>query len=602
MSKKKKIQTVKTVISKKPDQQEIKGKAVSIKKELLLIISIFLFTFLVRFFYFEQMKINPFFSSPVIDAGTYDVNALNIAQGKPTTDDKQAYFQAPFYVFFLAGIYKVFGHNYYIVRVIQIIISSLSCVLLFFIARKLFNQTTALIAAGIYTFYGTIIFYDCELLNPVLLIFFNLLGLLLLIYATEKPKIYTWLLCGFVFGLSIITRENTLLFMPVIMLWIFFVFRKRTTSKTILIYTLSFLSAVIIVITPVTIRNYLVEKDIVLVSHTGGINFFIGNMEKTDYYLTLQPGYNWIQLLSMPESDAGKYLKSSARSRWFFNTTFRFILTHPVKWSKVFLKKIAVFWNGYEFDPNYDIQYVKKYSSIHRIMMCKFAGIHFPFGIIVPFALLGIFLAFRNKSCFNQPNLFLILAYIGIFSISVMLFLIKARYRLPVIPFFILFAAYGIYCFFNIIKNGDYSLSTGRNFLLLCLFAFLCNFQFYNINSKDYFPLHYYLGLNYVKRKDYDAAIEEYKLALKENNNQSDVYTELANTYIDKRKIFKAYMACKNALKISPDHREALETMSFIHKKVNQMKPILDKLNNNNANNLQSGTDIQKSNNNKDGK
>jgi tetratricopeptide (TPR) repeat protein len=295
----------------------------------------------------------------------------------------------------------------------------------------------------------------------------------------------------------------------------------------------------------------------------------------------------------MPESDAGKYLKSSARSQWFFSTTFRFIFTHPIKWLKVFLKKFTLFWNGYEFDPNYDIQYVKKYSSLLRIMMCRFAGIYIPFGIIVPFALLGIFLVLKNKSRFNRSNLFLLLAYTGVFSISVILFLIKARYRLPIVPVFILFAAYGIYHLFITVSKGNFSWATGSNFLFLCLFILLCNFHFYKINSKDYFPLHYYLGLNYVIRKNYNAAVKEYELALKEHNNQSDVYTELANTYIDMGKMFKAYMACKNALKINPDHRNALETMSFIHRKVKQMRPLLEKLNRNKSN-KQSSTDLQR--------
>ena len=599
MSKKKNVQTAKAPIDKKSALQSINWKAAILKKELLIILSIFLFTFFIRVLYLEQMKSNPFFSYPIIDAGAYDENALNMALGMPTSDHKQTFFQAPCYIFFLAGMYKVFGHNYYIVRIVQIIISSLSCVLLFFIARKLFNQTTALIAAAIYALYGTIIFYDCEMLNPVLLIFFNLLGLLLLIYATEKQKLYLWLLCGLAFGLSIITRENTLLFIPIVVLWIFFVFRKQAPVKRILIYLLSFISAVIIVVAPVTIRNYLVEKDLVIVSHTGGLNFFIGNMGKTDFYLTLQPGYHWIQLLSMPEGAAGRYLKSSARSGWFFNATFRFIFTHPVAWIKIFIKKFTLFWNGYEFDPNYDIHYVKKYSPILRIALCKFAGIYFPFGIIVPFALLGVILALKNKDTFNQPNLFLLLAYAGVFSLSVILFLIKARYRLPVIPLFILFAAHGMYRLFTMVKKSTFSLAAGSSVLLLCLFTVLCNFQFYKINSKDYFPLHYYLARTHVKRKNYDAAIAEYELALKEHNNQIDVYTELANTYIDQGKIFKAYVACKKALLISPNHHAALEIMKFITRK---LKPLLDDFNRKKVNSIQRSTDSQKHNYKKDGK
>src|SRR5688572_27214641 len=82
----------------------------------------------VRVLYLSQYANSPFFWSPALDALYHDLLAKGIAAGNPP---EGAYFRAPAYYYFLAGIYKVFGHNFWAVRGIQAMIGSLSCVLLY---------------------------------------------------------------------------------------------------------------------------------------------------------------------------------------------------------------------------------------------------------------------------------------------------------------------------------------------------------------------------------------------------------------------------------------------------------------------------------------
>ena len=58
------------------------------------------------------------------------------------------------------------------------------------------------------------------------------------------------------------------------------------------------------------------------------------------------------------------------------------------------------------------------------------------FGVLVPLALLGMILSWRDRK-----RLAILYAMTGVYAASVLMFYVFARYRLPLVPFFMLFAA-----------------------------------------------------------------------------------------------------------------------------------------------------------------
>ena len=84
-----------------------------------------------------------FFSDAlVMDEATYDKWAGQILERGLLTDSR-LFWQAPFYPYFLALVYKIFGHNYFMPRLIQFLIGALSCVLVYLLGKKVFNKRTA---------------------------------------------------------------------------------------------------------------------------------------------------------------------------------------------------------------------------------------------------------------------------------------------------------------------------------------------------------------------------------------------------------------------------------------------------------------------------
>ncbi len=78
--------------------------------------------------------------------------------------------------FFLALLYKIFGVNLFVVRLVQALLGAVSCGFLFLIGKRLFNRRSGLAAGLLMAVYPLFIYFDGELLIPVVLIFLVLAG------------------------------------------------------------------------------------------------------------------------------------------------------------------------------------------------------------------------------------------------------------------------------------------------------------------------------------------------------------------------------------------------------------------------------------------
>jgi hypothetical protein len=325
---------------------------------------IFLLALALRVIYLLQIKNNPHFFSPTMDPLYHDVWAQNIAGGNWIGG--KVFFRAPFYAYFLAIIYKIFGHSYIIPRVIQHLIGSFSCVLIYLLAKRLFNRTTAIVAGFIAATYGMLLYFEGELLLDSFLVFFDLLLIILLLKARDNPKFSTWFVCGIILGFSAITRPNILVFMPFVWLWIYLIFRKKKPLKIMATYAAWSLLGSILIISPVTLRNMIAGGDLVLISSQGGINFYIGNNKNADGVSAIFYKEDWqyrdFQL--MAEKETGRSLKASKISNFYYRKGIEFYLENPGQGLKLLVKKLYLFWNRFELSNNQDIYFFRRYSSL----------------------------------------------------------------------------------------------------------------------------------------------------------------------------------------------------------------------------------------------
>lgn len=437
--------------------------------DLYLVLVVFLFAFSVRAVYLTEYRNVPYFDHPYGDSGRYQQRAEEILSGDVV--GKDVYFLgSPLYPYFLAAVYSISGVNFMLVRIFQIIIGSLTCVLIYLLARTVWRKKpyTAFLAGMLAAGYGAMVYFDGTLLMTPFELFFASASLLLLavscrhVFRGETASETTPLrraagvfASGLFLGLAALGRPNLLFFAPFALLWIFTGFGGSFVGKRWrqgLLFTLGCLVA----ISPVTIRNYTVSKDLVLVSSSAGINFFIGNNEEANGCLSIPDGSGLSLAVldassrAAAEAATGKSgLKPSEVSRYWTRKGMEFVSRHPGAAARLLLRKLSLFWNRYEI-PNIDNLYFVAHAYT-PLLRWLFVG----FGLVVPLALVGLVLVFRNRPV--DAALRLYAGFALVYMLSVLPFFVTARYRMPVVPVLLVFASAGIFGVADLLKKRSYT-------------------------------------------------------------------------------------------------------------------------------------------------
>ena len=441
--------------------------------------------FALRLLYIFQSQRSPFYDFPLVDAKTYTQAAAAMALGH---FGDQPFWQPPLYPHFLGALYALFEPSFTLPRLVQAALGATLCLLIFRLGR-VFSPAVGYWAAGLAACYGPFIFFEGELLPPALALPLNLLALGALLWAVEGRQ-RRLLLPGFLFGLSALCVANVLAFVPVAALWLVWGRRGQFAGAAVL------LLGTALAIAPVTWRNYYVGGDWVLISSNAGLNFYIGNNAQYDETVAIQPGPAWGELTARPHVEAGA-TQPSAQSRFFFAKAWDFMREQPVAYLKLLLYKLYLFWHGDEIGRNQDLYFARQYAPLLQILLWKY-GVAFPFGLLAPLALVGLGLSYRN-GLLRRPEPLLLALFAGAYMLTVVAFFVSARYRLPVVPILLIFAAYGgreIYLLYRRRAYRDLIVGCGAAFLL----AVACNFRVGAMNVEGDAHTHYRLGYVHEKK------------------------------------------------------------------------------------------------------
>ena len=508
---------------------------ISVRRQLLFIIALFVLAFAVRLIYLLQIQSSPMFDTLTMCAEYHDQWAQMILQGEDSHEG--VFFRAPLYAYFLASVYKILGHGYLWSRLIQFLIGSLSCILVYLLGKRVFNERTGRIAGVVAALYGILIYFEGELLIPVLLVFLDLLVILALFWTSEKPSSGRWALCGILLGLSAIARPNILLVGAAFIIWIILRYRGKAGkigSKSLL-YAGSFALGAVLIISPVTLRNYLKGDDFVLIASQGGMNFYIGNNPYSDGASAVLPGARstWWGLCEdgkrFAEEETGRSMKPSQISRFWYAKAVKFLVREPFGFLKLMAKKFALFWNGNELSNNRDLYFFARSAPLLKLLIWRFI-LYFPFGLIAPLALVGIILSHKNSK-----NVLLLEIFLVVYMLSVVLFFVTARYRVPVIPVLILFSAYATDKFVYMIKKRKTS-ELVKYVLVFLIILIPVNLEIPGYSAENPGQAHYALGSVYSEKGDKVRAVEEFEKAIYHNPNLAEAYVNLGSIYGDQGK------------------------------------------------------------------
>jgi Tfp pilus assembly protein PilF len=392
---------------------------------------------IVRLVYVWQIRDSPFFDVLMGDARRYDAWATQIAAGDVIGRD--VFYQAPLYPYFLGSVYAIAGRSLLIVRVCQALLGTASCVLLALTARRVYSEQAGLVAGVALAVYAPAVFFDGLLQKSSLDLFFVCLSLWIISGLIDKPAATSrWCWLGISMGALALTRENALILAVVMVLWLFR--RSHLTPRQRTLNAGVFILGLMLILSPVAIRNRVVGGEWHLTTSQFGPNLYIGNNPSADgTYAALRegrgtPDYERQDATELAEAAAGRRLSPSEVSNYWVRQTIEFVRSQPAAWLALMVSKAGLVWNRTEFVDTESQSSYEDWSPLLRGL-----GFFGHFGVLVPLAVFGVFVTWRDRSRFGV-YLAMTVAYVA----SIVMFYISDRYRLPLVPFLMLFAAAGL--------------------------------------------------------------------------------------------------------------------------------------------------------------
>jgi hypothetical protein len=157
-------------------------------------------------------------------------------------------------------------------RLLQVIGDSAAAVLVFLVAVELLPFSVAAIAGMLVAFSPHHSYYSLWLTPDSLAALPILIAVYLLIRSMKKPRLVTVIAAGVSVGISCWLRSNSLLLAPFLAVAMLFLFEGRKR----LLYSAAFVGAMLIVISPITIRNLVVFGHFIPLSIGAGITMIEG--------------------------------------------------------------------------------------------------------------------------------------------------------------------------------------------------------------------------------------------------------------------------------------------------------------------------------------
>lgn len=368
--------------------------------------------------------------------------ARSIAQGHGfgnplyTQTGPTAWF-APIYPYILAATLKLFGMFTTAFCIVTLsfnaLVSSLTCLPVFFFARRSFGQGAALAAGWAWAGYPYAVYW------PVYRVWDTWLGTLLLavlfcviLKLERSSKMAHWIGFGALAGIVALTDPSVLGVLPILALWA--VWRLHRQRHRWFAPAAAAVLAVIFTVSPWMIRNAVVFHKFIPIRDNLPLEFRVGNNGDSSEPITITAG-PWVPWIDNTEWN--EYV-SMGELRYFHlkgQQASAYIESHPMWYAGMVARRVVYIWTGFW-----------SFSSRYRADTYANHGIDV---VTVPLLLLltiltfmGLHRAFRRKGAHVAAPYALVLLF---FPLIYYLTHGGGWYRCPMDPFIVALASYEVH-------------------------------------------------------------------------------------------------------------------------------------------------------------
>lgn len=407
----------------------ISGETKRTKRIVFLILAIFLFACIIASVCFNEELVLGSFEEFDND----DVKYLRSAQtlldtGKLTYNypEQSTVFIMPGIVLLVTPFVAIFGMEGAIlpIRIFFILLQTFNLYVVFLMARKVFNTTTAIITLVLSLFYLSNMFVATTILTETPTYTCFLIVMYLVIWGTEKKKKSYFITAGIMWGISVMFRP-TMLALPAV-IFVYWLLKKVKFSKMV-IYGLCALVPLICIMTPWVVRNYnTFDRFIPLTLSSGN-----PKLQGTFMWYSEESTKESMQAIDVSDLKyidneiAGDEVQNKIASRVFEynikNNTLEYVFWYTIG------KTAANFYLPYMWHPLFFVSYVPSFAY-HIVLMLMFI----------------VAVCWLKKTKKNTPEILLLLIMVLFFNCLHLPYYCFPRYVYPIMCFILMIDAHFI--------------------------------------------------------------------------------------------------------------------------------------------------------------
>jgi len=357
-----------------------------------------------------------------------------VAAGDPLGGTLAPYDSAPAYALLLGFIYRAGGRTWTAPLVLQALLGATVPLLLYGAGRRLASVPVGVAAAALAAVYAPAIFYE-GLTVKFALVPFAVSALLCALAAATggTRRSAAAVAAGASTALAVALRPNAIILLPLGLAWIAWRQETRRAVTSILFFALGLFA----IATPLAARRMLAAERGDAAS-LWGIHFFVGSQLRGDGGYTTVVGVtddifgHVDDARAVAEASLGHPLTPGEVSRYWFDRGIQEIRGDPWGYVRLLGRKLhRLVATAEEGDFGDDWMPYASQSAALR------TGIGF--GTVAPLAVLGLMIAAGQRS-----GLLWAAGSAAAYALSLLVFFVAGRYRLPIVPPMLLLAGAGI--------------------------------------------------------------------------------------------------------------------------------------------------------------
>jgi len=549
----------------------------SLEKRLLWSGVIIVVALALRLIYLFQASNLSVFGYLSFDRYYYQQIASQFLSGIPY--QHELLFKPQFYPLLLGLIFKYLGRDIFLPLLIQGFLSAISCVLVFLISLRFYRFKVAITAGLIAAVYGTFIYYTGEMLPVTLIIFLNLLVIYLLLYYDKYRNLWLPLLAGLALGLSVVTGPAALLLFAIIIIWIF----GRRTERRVFRFKEFFLVTVglLIVLVPFWLRALNAAGERIPFATDVGVTLAMGNnVDARGNTMNLpntldKDGFDYNELVDLSNRvNLHERAPNQLGSLWF-GQAVKFIVNHPGEWLMLELRKVGYMLMGYENWRHKPLYYFAAKSPPLDLLLWDHV-ISFPFGLILPLAILAFF---APRSGTRRQGL--LLGYLIVGIVVLLLSYVSEGQRLMFVPVIIIWAAAGLWSLVDSYRAKEFrrfytQLAITAAALIVCNGLTLLPGLSPRVNNEVVGEV--FTAKAMIARKQYGEAKSLLESALGQDPRSASARMAMGDLYFRQNELDQAIDNYSDAEGLEPDARAPKESLADALNKDDKLGKLSDLL------------------------